>query len=78
LAGEAHYGYAGHPLIKGGHRGRVFIIGRFRHIVKNEDLYGFSSDRCIFGESWYENLEDAESAASEYFCVKTNEWKSLI
>ena len=46
--------------------------------MKNEDPDGFSSDSFISGESWYENLEDAESAASEYFGVKTNEWKSLI
>ena len=56
-----------------GQRWRVFIVDRFRHSVKNEDPDGFSSDRFTSGESWYENLEDEESAASEYFGVKTNE-----
>jgi len=37
-----------------------------------------SSDGSIFGDFWHENLEDAESAASEYFGVKSNDWESLI
>ena len=49
------------------------------------ERYGFgyllcytSSDGGIFGDTWHETLNDAESAASEYFGVKPTEWENLI
>jgi hypothetical protein len=37
-----------------------------------------SSDGGISGDTWHETLHDAESAASDYFGLKSNEWNSLI
>ena len=54
----------------------------FLNISIEHDGFGYllcytSTDGGIFGDTWYETLNDAESAAFEYFGVKSNEWKSL-
>jgi hypothetical protein len=37
-----------------------------------------SSDGDIYGDTWHETLESAESEAFEYFGVNFNKWESLI
>jgi hypothetical protein len=37
-----------------------------------------SKDGDIYGDTWYETLEDAESGASEYFGINPDDWKCLI
>ncbi len=55
----------------------------FLNITIESDGFGYllcytSSDGSIVGDFWYEHLEDAESAAFEYFGVISNDWKNLI
>jgi len=80
ISGEQHMGWlpagASNPLPT---PTREVVL----NITIEHDGFGYllcyaSSDGGIFGDTWHETLEDAESEASEYFGVHLDDWECLI